>query len=81
MMLEPLSDHYRQTVSQGEFQVRRDRLTGGVRIRLNGDECLVPLPTGVKMAEAILKMCGVEVRFENPTETIIKPRNCNGGFK
>ena len=80
-MLEPLSDHYRQTVSQGEFQVRRDRLTGGVRIRLNGDECLVPVATGVKMAEAILKMCGVEVRFENPAQTILRPRNGNGGMK
>ena len=80
-MLEPLSDHYRQTVRQGEFQVRRDRLTGGVRIRLNGDECLVPVVTGVRMAEAILKMCGVEVRFDNPVQTVLRPRNGNGGLK
>jgi hypothetical protein len=33
------------------------------------------------MAEAILKMCGVEVRFENPERTILRPRNGNGGLK
>jgi len=79
-MLE-LSDHYRQTVSQGEFQVRRDRLTGGIRIRLNGDECVVSPAVAVKMAETILKMSGVEVRFENPGQTIVRPRNGNGGYR
>ncbi|HKD77904.1 MAG TPA: hypothetical protein VKB76_20525 [Ktedonobacterales bacterium] len=73
-----MSDDYRANISQGEFQVRKDRLTGGVRIRLNGDECVVPPAMAVRMAEAILKMAGVEVRFENPAQTILRPRNGNG---
>ena len=80
-MLDRLSDDYRQNISQGEFQVRKDRLTGGIRIRLNGDECVVSPLVGVEIAAAILKMAGVAVRFDNPAQVIVLPGNGNGGLR
>ena len=57
--------------SQGKFHVERD-LSGRVKI-----ECppvmIVPADVAIRMAQAILKMAGVDTLFADPGQTVICP--------
>ena len=63
-------------VSQGKFHVDRD-LSGRVKI-----ECppvmIVPPDVAIRMAQAILRMAGVEVVFAEPSQTVIRPPGLRG---
>jgi len=58
--------------TQGTFRVKRE-LDGRIAI-MQPPYVLVEPAVAVKMAEAILKACGVETVFASPGQTVIRPR-------